>query len=371
MIAAIIPARGGSKGVPGKNIKRIGGYPLIYWSIQAAKRAQLLDEFYVSTEDSAIAEVARRYGAKVIARPEELARDESTTLDVLRHAISGKSWDAVVVLQPTSPMRDLGTIDGCIRDYLDGGYDTLATGYECKLSAYATHNNVRRQDMKGFFYDDGNVYVIGCQVLRQGRWSGDKICRKPLERELNFEIDDETDFFIVDQLLRKRLSERKQAWDLGELLPAIKLLAMDVDGVLTDAGMYYAESADEFKRFNTRDGKGIELIRAKGIRTALITSEDTELVKRRAAKLKIDHLAQGASDKVAAMDRILSQSGLDYGQVAYIGDDVNDIDLMKKVALPITVRGGTRGNRDVALYETSAGGGEGAVREICDLLCGS
>ena len=143
---------------------------------------------------------------------------------------------------------------------------------------------------------------------------------------------------------------------------------MDVDGVLTDAGMYYSEHGDELKKFNTHDGKGIELLREAGIRTALITSENTQIVERRAAKLKIDELYQGDKDKLAALRQIISKYGLTYEEVAYIGDDINDVEVMQAVGLAITVADGLPENQRIAHYITQAKGGEGVVREVAMLI---
>lgn len=151
-------------------------------------------------------------------------------------------------------------------------------------------------------------------------------------------------------------------------LANIKLLAMDVDGVLTDGGMYYSEKGDELKKFNTRDGKGIELLRNAGIKTAFITSEKTQLVERRAAKLKIDELYQGVEDKLAALQQIISRYGLTYQEVAYIGDDINDLHVLRTVGLAITVADGLLENQKVAHYVTQARGGQGAVREVAMLI---
>jgi len=151
-------------------------------------------------------------------------------------------------------------------------------------------------------------------------------------------------------------------------LAKIKLLAMDVDGVLTDAGMYYSENGDELKKFNTRDGKGIELLRSAGIKIAFITSEKTKIVERRAAKLKIDELYQGTQDKLAAIREIISKYKLTNDEVAYIGDDINDLNVLQAVGLAITVADGLPENRSVAHYITRARGGEGAVREVATLI---
>ena len=127
---------------------------------------------------------------------------------------------------------------------------------------------------------------------------------------------------------------------LRQKLANVKLLAMDVDGILTDAGMYYSENGDELKKFNTRDGKGIELLRSAGIKIAFITSEKTKIVERRAVKLKIDELYQGIQDKLAAIRQIMSKYSLTYKEVAFIGDDINDLDILRAVGLAITVADG-------------------------------
>ncbi|MCI0512179.1 acylneuraminate cytidylyltransferase [candidate division KSB1 bacterium] len=368
MIVAIIPARGGSKGLPRKNIRRIAGFPLIYWTIQAAQHARHLDAFYVSTEDDEIASVAQSYGAEVLMRPMHLAADDTTTLAVLEHHLSQHDWQSVMVLQPTSPLRNPGTIDACITEYRSGDYDTLATGYYTKIQEYATHHNLRRQDIPGFFYDDGNVYILNRRVIAAHHWFGQRICRKVLPKELNFEIDDEVDFQVVESLLVNRLKAGQQPSDFHEKLKKVKMLVMDVDGVLTNGAMYYTEHGDELKKFNTRDGMGLDLIRQLGIKTAIITAENTKLVERRAHKLKIDYVFQGIKDKVAGMDALLNQSRLQYADVAYIGDDVNDREVLRRIGVPIAVADADASVKKLALYITSKIGGDGAVREICDLI---
>src|SRR3989338_7231045 len=139
MILGIIPARGGSKAIPRKNIKMIAGKPLIAWTIESAKRSSLLDNFVVSTEDKEIAEISKKYGAEVVVRPDELATDEATTLSVLQHVLSVIESDTVVLLQPTSPVRDTNLIDKCIRRFRERGADTLATGFICKFMEYGTY----------------------------------------------------------------------------------------------------------------------------------------------------------------------------------------------------------------------------------------
>ena len=143
---------------------------------------------------------------------------------------------------------------------------------------------------------------------------------------------------------------------------------MDVDGVLTDAGMYYTENGDELKKFNTRDGMGVALVREAGLKTAILTRENTRMVERRGAKMRIDHVFIGITDKLTCMNNLLEQLGLTLEQVAYIGDDVNDYELLCHVGLAAAVRDASRLPKSVAHLITEAKGGEGAVRELCEII---
>jgi len=202
MILGITPARGGSKTLPRKNIKMIAEKPLLAWTIEAAKKSRLLDKYIVSTEDEEIADVAKSHGAEVLRRPSELATDEASTLSVLQHAIEQIPCDIVVLIQATSPIRGTGLIDDCIKEFVDDNYDSLATGFICKYVEYST-SELRRQDNQGFFYDDGNVYVIKADLLRRGERYGRNIGKKIISRWENLDIDDEFDFWVAEKILEK------------------------------------------------------------------------------------------------------------------------------------------------------------------------
>jgi len=202
MILGITPARGGSKGVLRKNIKMIAGKPLLAWTIEAAKKSKLIDKYVVSTEDKEIAEVAQKFGSEVLLRPTELATDKASTESVLKHVVDSFKCDTVVLLQATSPVRKPGLIDECVKEFIDGGYDSLATGFICKYKEYGK-NYLRRQDIEGFFYDDGNVYVIKADLIRKGDRYGKNIARKIISRFENVEIDDEFDLWLVEQIVKK------------------------------------------------------------------------------------------------------------------------------------------------------------------------
>ena len=207
MILGVTPARGGSKGIPRKNLKPIAGRPLLAWTIEAARASQLLDRYVVSTEDAEIAKVASEIGVEVIERPKELATDEATTLSVLQHVLLKIPAEIVVLLQTTSPIRDVDLIDRCIRRFLATRPDSLATGFVCKYVEYGK-NELRRQDIPGFFYDDGNVYVVRADLVRAGNRTGTRIERMLLDREQSIDVDDEFDFWIAEQILMKRRDRR-------------------------------------------------------------------------------------------------------------------------------------------------------------------
>ena len=138
----------------------------------------------------------------------KLSKDNSKTIDVVNHCINhlkkteGYIPDLIVLLQPTSPLRPIGLIDDCINEFVKGDYSNLATGYYCKFQEFGSHNNNRRQDIKGFFYDDGSLYILTPSLIKNNQWSGDKIKRIINKKEFSFEIDDEVDFLILENLIK-------------------------------------------------------------------------------------------------------------------------------------------------------------------------
>ncbi len=206
MILGLIPARGGSKGVPGKNIKELYGKPLIAWSILRAKEAKKLDRIIVSTDSDEIAAIAEQYGANALKRPEALATDTASTQDVMVHTLNHYPADTLVLLQPTSPFRSVGLIDRCIDEFMGGGYDSLATGFMCDYKEYGK-NTLPRQLIDGFFYDDGNVYVIKAKKILEGDRYGEKIGRYFTTRYENAEIDDAFDFWLLEKILERKDAE--------------------------------------------------------------------------------------------------------------------------------------------------------------------
>jgi N-acylneuraminate cytidylyltransferase len=187
------------------------GKPLLAWTIEAALASRLLNDYVVSTEDIEIAAVAKACGARTALRPAALASDETSTLAVLQHVLTQIETDVVVVLQATCPIRSAGLIDRCIERFLTEDADSLATGFVCKYVEYG-RNDLRRQDIPGFFYDDGNVYVIRADLVRIGDRYGRKIAHFQTNRAENVDIDEEFDLWMADKILEK--GSPFEHWDL-------------------------------------------------------------------------------------------------------------------------------------------------------------
>jgi 3-deoxy-D-manno-octulosonate 8-phosphate phosphatase (KDO 8-P phosphatase) len=160
---------------------------------------------------------------------------------------------------------------------------------------------------------------------------------------------------ISDSELRSRLSQ-------------VKLLTLDVDGVLTDGGLYYTESGEVLRKFNIKDGQGLKLLMQSGIEVAIVTAKSSESTLHRAKHLGIAHIFLGVEDKLSVLKELGKKLGLSLSQIAYVGDDVNDLPVMQKVGCPLAVADAMPENQACAIYTTKLAGGQGAVREICDRL---
>jgi 3-deoxy-D-manno-octulosonate 8-phosphate phosphatase (KDO 8-P phosphatase) len=156
--------------------------------------------------------------------------------------------------------------------------------------------------------------------------------------------------------------------DFQARLSQVKLLALDVDGVLTDGGLYYTETGEELKKFNVKDGLGIKLVMQAGVEVAVITSSTSIAVVHRSKKLGVKYTFVGVEDKLTILKKLCDNLSLSLDQVAYVGDDIADLPVMRSVGCPITVADAMPENQACALYVTKLTGGHGCVREICNVL---
>ncbi|MHA1969666.1 MAG: HAD-IIIA family hydrolase [Candidatus Hodarchaeales archaeon] len=355
-IVALIPLRGGSRSIPKKNIKPIAGKPLCVWVLESAKAVKEIDEVYVSTEDEEISKTVLRYDSKIriLNRPPEFATDDASTESVMFHFSENVEFDYLITIQATSPLTTSEDIRNGLKKVISESLNSLVTGVRTKRFFWDS----------GWIMENGAFYITDRETLisTQCRLGG-KIGILEMPEETSIEIDELNDWKIVEKLLNDRKTE-----DYKSKIKNIKLLVVDVDGTLTDGGMYYSEKGELLKKFNTRDAKGLELIRKEGITVVILTSENSSIVKARSEKLKLEHVYLGITEKSAELEKICVKMNLTLSEVAYIGDDINDLPALMKVGFSACPSDAVTEIRDVATFICQSEGGKGAVREVCDLL---
>ena len=382
-VIAFIPVRGGSKSIPLKNIKPLCGKPLVCWNIDALETCPQVDEVIVATDSDEIWKTveSRDYQkTKLYRRSAENACDtastESVMLEYIKYANLPKS-DIFMLVQATSPLTESVHFSEALQKYATGEYDSMLTcvrnyrffwNEDGSSMNYDYMNRPRRQNFSGMLMENGAFYINTVErILANGNRLGGKIGIYEMPEYTATEIDELDDWMILEKLMSKYKSE----FQGSSSKPSIKLFVTDIDGTLTDGGMYYSENGDELKKFNTRDGMGLGMLREAGIKTAIVTSEDRELNRRRAEKLKVDFLVQGKREggKVAAVIEIVNKLGISMREVAYIGDDVNCIELLSSVgfaACPADACAKVKEIPGIAVMIKN--GGEGCVREFCELF---
>lgn len=370
---AFIPVRGGSTSIPFKNIKPMCGKPLVYWTAMAASRAKCVETVYVATDSGVIRDAVTALNipkVSVIGRSPETATNTASSESALLEFAERYEFDNVVFIQATSPLLTEEDIDEAFALLRDPECDSVLSAVldkrfywkqlddgSAKELNYDVYARPRRQDFEGCYQENGALYITSRSSLlkTRNRVSG-RIKLHIMPQDTAFEIDEPEDWLIVEQLLKKRL--------LKLAPPAkIRLFLTDCDGCLTDGGMYYSESGDEAKKFNTKDGMGLGLLREKGIKTGIVTSEVSEAVKRRCKKLKLDYLELGCKDKLAAIKTICADEGISLCEVAYVGDDLNDLEALDSVGLSFAPADAVKAVRDRVDVVTCASGGYGVIRE--------
>ena len=201
---ALIPARGGSKGLPNKNTKLVGGKPLLFWSIERALQSSQISKTIVSSDSEQILDLVKQsYGHNVHLhkRPQELASDESKTIDLLTHiAQNHLNFEHIVILQPTSPMRKSGLIDAIIEDHVDSGNDLTVSGYYSTDYPYGEHKNTPRQKLIPKFFDDGSVYIFSHSTSLLGEWIPQKWAPYINEFPYTIEIDTQAELKLIQSI---------------------------------------------------------------------------------------------------------------------------------------------------------------------------
>ncbi|WAL40124.1 acylneuraminate cytidylyltransferase [Brevibacterium sp. BRM-1] len=375
--AAIIPARGGSKGIPLKNLQKIAGKTLLARAIDAARAATGIDLVVVSTDHDGIAAEAERAGARVVRRPDALADDHATSESALIHALGrlGEDIDITVFIQATSPFINPENVDAAIARVAGGGADVVFSAVEdhsflwtldASGGAVAVGHDAafrpRRQDRPRHFNETGAFYVMRTQgLLAAGHRFFGRIEVEEVPAEDAREIDTLSDL----TLLRAMAAGRRDVQHLD-----VDAVVTDFDGVHTDDAVLLSEDGTESVRVHRGDGMGVAALVRAGVPFLILSKERNPVVTRRAQKLRVD-VAQGIDDKATAIEAWMRERGLDPERVAYVGNDINDLAAFSAVGWPIAVADAHPAVLAAARTVLEASGGQGAVREVCDLVLGT
>ncbi|MFE7837831.1 cytidylyltransferase domain-containing protein [Streptomyces sp. NPDC057474] len=411
-VLAVIPARGGSKGVPAKNLAPVGGVPLVARAVRECLGARLVTDVVVSTDDHAIAAAARVSGAEVVLRPAAIAGDTATSEAAVLHALDahealhGSPVDVVLLVQCTSPFILREDIDGVARAVVEHGADTALTvapfhGFIWRdtvdepLVAEAARTGAvggetteptddteseggygvnhdksfrpRRQDRPQDLLETGAAYAMDAAGLRkhQHRFFGrTELVRTDPARVL--EIDDPHDLARAQALAPLFDADRPGALPTAADIDAVVL---DFDGTQTDDRVLIDSDGREFVSVHRGDGLGIAALRKSGLTMLILSSEKNPVVAARARKLQIPVL-HGIDRKDLALKQWCEEQGIAPERVLYVGNDVNDLPCFALVGWPVAVGSAHDVVRGAARAVTTVPGGEGAIREIAGWILG-
>jgi YrbI family 3-deoxy-D-manno-octulosonate 8-phosphate phosphatase len=377
-VVAIIPARGGSKGVPGKNLRRVGGRSLVERAVDACRAAPLIDEVYVSTDDGQIAAAAETAGGKVIMRPAELSDDAASSETALLHALDrltmvGEQPEVLVFVQCTSPFIAPEDLDRAaemiIRDDADSVFSAVAS-YDflwrandgSGLVSGQNHDpavRIRRQEREPDLRETGAFYVMSVAGFKTAQHRFFGRTGVVLVPELTaVDVDHLHDLALAGALAQ--LIESPHEIDVDAVIT-------DFDGVHTDDSATVTEDGRESVRVSRADGLGVERLRSVGIPMLIVSKEINRVVQARAAKLGVE-VRYGVEDKRQVVSDWLAAHQLNGDRAAYLGNDVNDLGPMALVGWPIAVADSHPAVRQAARLVLARSGGHGAVRELCDLV---
>jgi YrbI family 3-deoxy-D-manno-octulosonate 8-phosphate phosphatase len=377
---AVIPARGGSKGIHRKNLQRVGGLPLVARAVRSALAADVFERIVVSTDDPEIAQVARQAGAEIIDRPRELAVDSASSESALTHALDqliagGSEPTEVAMLQATSPFVDPDDLARAVELIRSGLADST-------FSAIPTHTflwrrgdsgargvnhdhrvRLRRQDIEPQLAETGAFYAMHAAGYRSAghRFFGHI---EPVEVDPTWAIDVDD---AADLARAQRLAHEFLPGGLSTRLATVQALVTDFDGVHTPNTAMLAENGHELVQVNRSDGLGVDLLRSAGVPMLILSKERNRVVTARAGKLRVECL-QAIDDKLKTLHRWADQRSIPMKQIAYIGNDTNDIECLRGVGFGAVPADSHPAAMAAANWVLGRRGGDGAVRELADLI---
>ena len=371
-----IPLRKNSKGIPNKNKRKMVGRPLFTWVLGEAIFSDL-DIVYVYTDDSEIIDfINKEYHwtpkVKALLRSDDSATDTASTEFAMLEFTEkiNYNFDVFCLLQATSPFTKKDDINACL-EKLNHGFDSALTVVNTHRFLwnengtainYDPQKRPRRQDFEGLLVENGSVYATTKQALQKHKNRiGEKVAVVKMPEDTLMEIDSETDWIAVETLLIERQKRAKASKKITHIV-------LDVDGVFTDGTITYTKDGEHTKGFDMRDGMGLEILRQFNIEVMIMTSENSELVAKRMQKLKINHVFLGVKDKYSLLQHVLKEQNISLNNVAYLGDDVNDLTNICSVGWSLTPNNATdvvKQHADIVLSKNS---GAGAIREACQFI---
>ncbi|GLW44924.1 transferase [Streptomyces sp. NBRC 14336] len=387
-VLAVIPARGGSKGVPAKNLAPVGGVPLVARAVRECRAGRLVTDVVVSTDDQAIAAAARQAGAEVVLRPAAIAGDTATSEAAVLHALDSHEQrhrtevDVVLLVQCTSPFVTREDIDAVTAAVVENGADTAVTvapfhGFVWRDAEEPEEGGVgvnhdksyrpRRQDRPQDYLETGTAYAMDAAGFRthHHRFFGrTELVRTDPARVL--EIDDPHDLARARALAPLFDAGRPGSLPAAEDIDAVVL---DFDGTQTDDRVLIDADGREFVSVHRGDGLGIAALRQAGLRMLILSTEQNPVVAARARKLKIPVL-HGVDRKDLALKQWCEEQGIAPERVLYVGNDVNDLPCFALVGWPVAVASAHDVVRGAARAVTTVPGGDGAIREIAGWILG-
>lgn len=380
---AFIPVRGGSKSIPLKNIKMLNNKPLVYWTMKAAAECRYIEKVYISTDSKDIFDTIEELKkqdkllakVEVIGRSDESATDTASTEFVMLEFAASHQFENIALIQATSPLLTSFDLDCGFETFSNPEVDSVLSTVRQKRfnwkineknfaepANYNIFKRPRRQEFEGYLVENGAFYITSRELLiSTGNRISGNIKASVMPENTYYEIDEPGDWNIIEGLLKKRMQSIPAFQD-------VRMFLTDCDGCLTDGGMYYGSQGEVLKKFNTRDGMGIQRLREKGIITGIITGENTDIVKKRAEKLMFNECELGVRDKLDVIKNLSLKYDIPLKHIAYVGDDINDLDALKSVGIPCCVNNAAEPLKEIAVYITDKKGGEGAIREIADRI---
>lgn len=383
-IVAAIPARGGSVGLPGKNIRPLNGVPLVGRTIRAARGSRYVSEVFVSSDSDEILAVAQKYGAVGCKRPDELSGPTASSESALLHLLSNELSlvedppDILVFLQCTAPFTLAHHVDQVVEALLEQQATSAISvvddhGFYWSIGADgagvgANHDpktpRRRRQDLSPRYRENGAVYAMRVPefVKESNRYCG-KTALVPMDSTW-IEIDTSQDWDIAEAFIK---SEPFTGFVDRSLIIPIKALITDFDGVHTDNSVFIGQDGSETVVCSRTDEGGLERLRARAIRLLVMTSEANPIVKQRAKTLQMELLAYGHC-KLEALEQWRLKNSFEWAEMAYVGADTSDLLCMQACGLSIAPRNAMSEVKAVSSIVLEYNGGQGALRELSELL---